>query len=114
MTLGVVIGLLSAGCIIFLLAALGLVRLPDFYTRMQAASKATTLGIFWVMLAVALYFGTLGAALRAAAIVAFLFLTTPIGAHLLARAAYHRGQKPWVGARASEEEVREAPSPHGP
>lgn len=84
-----------AGCVLLLLgsaftliAAIGVVRLPDLYTRMHAASKAGAVGGGLVLLAVALMCFDAGVALRAIIGVMFLLLTTPVSAHLLARASY--------------------------
>jgi multicomponent Na+:H+ antiporter subunit G len=71
-----------------LLAAVGIVRMPDLYTRMQSATKAGTLGVACVALAAALHFRTASAAVEAIMVVIFFFATAPIGSHLIARAAY--------------------------
>jgi len=78
-----------------LIAAIGVVRFPDLYVRMHAATKAGTLGAGLVFIAVAVGSGELGTVIRAMAAVLFLLLTAPIGAHLLARAAYASGVKMW-------------------
>jgi len=78
-----------------LIAAIGLVRFPDLYVRMHAATKAGTLGAGLAFLAVIVGSGDLGTIIRALAAVLFLLLTAPIGAHLLARAAYASGVKMW-------------------
>ena len=79
------------GCLFCLLAAVGLVRLPDTLTRMHAATKAGTLGAGMILAAVALLFGDIGTVLRALLVVIFLYLTAPVGAHLIGRAAYCSG-----------------------
>ncbi|MDI9640894.1 monovalent cation/H(+) antiporter subunit G [Kamptonema cortianum] len=95
-----VILLLGLGCLFVFLAALGLVRMPDFYNRMQAMTKGTTLGVGLVMLAVTIHFGGGPAGTRALAVVLFLFATAPVGAHMLARAAYLLGVEKWSGTRS--------------
>jgi multicomponent Na+:H+ antiporter subunit G len=87
---------LLAGAAFSLLAAIGVLRLPDLYTRMHAASKAGAVGGGMILLAVALvsFDGTV--ALRAIIAVAFLLLTTPVSAHLLARASHRSGYQPGV------------------
>ncbi|MCP4998442.1 MAG: monovalent cation/H(+) antiporter subunit G [Hyphomicrobiales bacterium] len=77
-------------------AALGLIRLPDVYTRMHAASKAGTVGSGVVLIALGIEAGDTGTLTRALAGVAFFLLTAPISAHLLAKASYA------VGYRLSE------------
>jgi multicomponent Na+:H+ antiporter subunit G len=95
LVLEVVVGLLMlTGALFCFVAAIGLIRLPDVYTRMHAASKACALGSGLLILAVGLYAVDLGIATRAIAGFVFLLLTTPISAHLLARAAYFRGFEP--------------------
>lgn len=94
--------LLLVGGAFCLVAAIGLVRLPDVYTRMHAASKAGTLGSGIMILAIAIHAGTGDVALRAIAGILFFLLTAPISAHLLARAAYCSGLKPWSGTQIDE------------
>src|SRR5690606_16128275 len=77
------------GSLFVLLATVGLLRLPDLYTRMHAASKAGIVGAGLILLAVAMVSLDGAVALRALLGVIFLALTTPVSAHLLARAAYH-------------------------
>jgi multicomponent Na+:H+ antiporter subunit G len=84
--------LLLSGALLALIAALGLFRLPDLYTRMHAASKAGTAGSGLLLLAVALQSGDAGTWLKCLAAIAFFFLTAPVSAHLLAKAAASRGQ----------------------
>lgn len=85
--------LLVVGSLFSVLGALGILRLPDLYTRMHAASKAGTLGAGLIFLAVAVVSGDLGVSLRALAGLVFLALTAPVAAHLLARAAYQSGYR---------------------
>jgi multicomponent Na+:H+ antiporter subunit G len=84
--------LVLAGAFFCLVAAIGVVRFEDVFMRMHAASKAGTFGAGLPLVAVALALWEMSAALRALATVAFLLLTAPIAAHLLARAAYRRGE----------------------
>jgi len=93
--------LLILGAIFTLLAAIGVIRLPDLYTRMHAASKAGAVGGGLILLAVALVSMDAAVALRAVIGVLFLLLTTPIAAHLLARASY------LAGYHADESTVRD-------
>ena len=71
-----------------LLGAIGLLRMPDVYTRLQAATKTGTLGVGCLMLGIAIHFGDLGVSVRALLVIAFLFLTAPVAGHVIARAAY--------------------------
>lgn len=80
--------LLLAGAFFAFVAAVGLFRLPDIYSRMHAASKAGTLGSGLVLLAIAVHAGDTSTVTRALAGFVFFLLTAPISAHLLAKAAY--------------------------
>jgi CPA2 family monovalent cation:H+ antiporter-2 len=85
-----------------LLAAAGVVRMPDLFMRMQAATKASTLGIGCIVLAVAVHFGELGVTTRALATITFVFLTAPVAAHMIARAGYFVGVPLWEGTIIDE------------
>ena len=78
--------LMIVGAAFALLAGAGVVRMPDLFTRMQAATKASTLGIGCIVLAVAVHFGEFGVTTRALATMIFVFLTAPVAAHMIARA----------------------------
>ncbi|MBN9335032.1 monovalent cation/H(+) antiporter subunit G [Devosia sp.] len=93
--------LLILGAIFTLLAAIGVIRLPDLYTRMHAASKAGAVGGGLVLVAVALISMDVAVSVRALIGVLFLLLTTPVAAHLLARASY------LAGYRADQSTVRD-------
>jgi len=94
--------LMLIGASFLLLAAVGVVRMPDLFTRMQPATKAATLGVACMLLAVAVYFGRIGITTRAVAGIAFFFLTAPVTAHLLGRAAYFVGVPLWEGTVIDE------------
>ena len=83
-----VILLLATGTTFTLVAAIGVLRMPDVYMRLQVSTKGATLGVGSLLLAVPLFFTDLEVAVRALLIVIFIFLTTPISGHMLARAAY--------------------------
>jgi len=90
--------LIIVGALFALVASVGLLRLPDLYTRMHAASKAGTVGSCLMLIALAVHIGEPATALRALAGVVFFLLTAPISAHLLAKAAYSAGYRMWQGA----------------
>ncbi len=77
-----------AGAFFAFVAALGVLRLPDLYTRMHASSKATTFGMGLLVLAVAIRHPSAETWLKAVLIILFLVLTTPVATHLLVRVAY--------------------------
>ncbi|MEM7022889.1 MAG: monovalent cation/H(+) antiporter subunit G [Pseudomonadota bacterium] len=76
-------------------AGLGLLRLPDVFIRMHASAKAGTLGAGLILMAAAVHFGELSIVARAVMIALFVFLTAPIAAHLISRAAYRTGTPLW-------------------
>ncbi len=79
------------GCVFVFVAALGVYRFPDFYTRMHAATKAGAFGGANLAIAAALEFANVSTVIQAILIVAFFYITTPVASHLLGRAAYLRG-----------------------
>lgn len=81
------------GAFFSLTAAIGILRLPDIYSRMHAASKAGTLGSGLMLIALAIFATDSATTMRALAGVVFFILTAPISAHLLAKAAYSVGYK---------------------
>lgn len=87
--------LILLGAAFALLGSIGLARLPDFFTRLHGPTKATTLGVGAMLLASAVYFTSTqpGFSLHEIAVMAFLFITAPVSAHLLAKAALHRSGK---------------------
>lgn len=92
----IIIGLLVLlGSGFALVAALGVFRFPDVYVRMHAATKAGTLAAACLFLAVAIRANELSVSVRVFAAIMFLFLTAPIGSHLLARAAYVTRVRLW-------------------
>ncbi len=73
-----------------LVGSIGLVRLPDFYTRLHGPTKATTLGLGALLIASMVYFSSRGeVSLHELLVTLFLFMTAPVSAHLLAKAALH-------------------------
>lgn len=87
--------LIIVGAVFALAAAIGIIRLPDIYSRMHAASKAGTMGSGLMMIALALVADDLATVTRALAGVVFFILTAPVSAHLLAKAAYAVGYRLW-------------------
>ena len=79
------------GSFFMLVASIGLIRLPDVYSRMHAATKATTLGLGGILFSTILFFQTLDVTTQAFLAIFFLFITAPVAAHLISRSAYHRG-----------------------
>ena len=94
--------LMLGGASFMLLAAVGIVRMPDLFTRMQTASKASTLGISLILLAAGLLLEDYAVALRAILTISFFFVTAPVAAHMIARAAYFVGVPLWSGTITDE------------
>src|SRR6056297_256964 len=97
--------LIIVGSIFLLLGALGIVRMPDLYNRIQAGTKATTLGALSAIIGVGLvepswFFKTL-------IIAVFIVLTNPIGSHSIARSAYKSGLKPVLTSDIDEYEEKD-------
>ena len=88
--------LLLTGGFFTLIGAIGLARLPDFYTRLHAPTKATTLGIGAVVMASVVFFSSRGEEFGVAEVLitVFLFMTAPVSANFLAKAAMHIGISP--------------------
>lgn len=87
--------LVIIGSFFALVASVGLIRLPDVYSRMHAASKAGTVGSGLMMIALTVSAGDTATAIRAIAGLIFFIMTAPIAAHLLARAAFKVGYPLW-------------------
>lgn len=83
--------LIIVGAIFTLIGSIGLFKLPDFYMRLHGPTKATTLGVGAILIASALYFSVSSEALslHEVLITLFLFITAPVSAHLMAKAALH-------------------------
>lgn len=97
----VVAALVLIGAVFTLIGSLGLLRMPDFFTRLHGPSKATTIGIGSLLLASALFMSYSGGglSLHEFMISLFIAITAPVGSHLLAKAARHRrlpGSEGWV------------------
>ncbi len=84
--------LLGAG--FCLIAAIGIIRLPDVYSRLHAASKAVMLGVALPLIAVCIASPTAPVLIKSLFSMVFICLTTPVAAHLIARAAYREGVPP--------------------
>ena len=85
-----------------LVAAIGILKLPDLYQRLHASSKAATLGVALLLFGAALHSGDMGVASRCLMAILFFMLTAPVGAHLITRTAYH-GKEPLAKETLSDE-----------
>ncbi len=100
--------LLGVGGFFCVVGGIGLLRMPDFYTRMHAASITETLGAGLLLLGLMLHAGLTLVAVKLAMIGLLTLIASPTATHALARAALLSGLAPWLGAAPEAEEV--APS----
>ena len=91
-----------AGSAFALLAAVGVLRMPDVFTRMQASTKASTLGLACLLVGTGLQMGDFASLIRTASIGAFILLTTPVAGHVIARASYFADVPLWKGTVLDE------------
>jgi len=88
------IPLICAGVFFLLVGSIGLIRLPDFYSRSHATGKADTLGILLILSGFIMFEGLTLNSAKMLIILAFVALTNPTATHALARAAFFFGVKP--------------------
>ena len=105
--------LCTAGAIFIFLAAIGVVRMPDLYLRISVTTKAATLGIGLILVAAAIYFQDTSITTRVLAIILFVLLTAPVGAHMLGRASYFTGVKLWDKSVHDDLKGKYHPKTHG-
>jgi multicomponent Na+:H+ antiporter subunit G len=99
----VTVALAAAGALFFLAGTLGLLRLPDFYSRVHAVTKCDTVGAGGILLALALHVAPHPEAFKIAMLLALVLLSSPTSGHALARAAHATGLR----RRADEEDWHE-------
>lgn len=87
--------LLLSGVLFSFFAALGILRMPDAYIRMHSSTKAGSLGLGLIMVAVALYFQEISISSRAVGIIFFMLMTAPVAAHLLGKSLLYSGYEMW-------------------
>lgn len=83
------------GAFFILVAAVGLIRMPDLLMRMHATTKAGTLGAGLMAVAMMFFFPEISIITRSIALILFVILTAPVAAHMIGRAAYYSGVKLW-------------------
>lgn len=102
----------SLGTLFILLAAVGVVKMPDLYLRISVTTKAATLGIGLILAAAAFYFNDGSITARVMAIILFMLLTAPVGAHMIGRASYFTGVKMWKKSILDDLEGQYDPKTH--
>lgn len=87
--------LVGIGAVLIAVTGLGILRLPDVYARMHAATKAASLGLASILAGTTLLFPELEVALKLVVAIAFQVLTAPVASHMIGRAAYRAGVELW-------------------
>jgi multicomponent Na+:H+ antiporter subunit G len=93
--------LLALGCFLIVVASIGIVRFPDFYSRMHPTGKSDTMGQALVLSGLMIYEGFSLVSIKLLIIIVFIFIANPTASHALAKAAYVAGVKPWEKGGAS-------------
>ncbi len=92
-----IILLSTIGAVVILIAAIGILRMPDFYLRLSVTVKAATLGSGLLLISAAIFFPQTSVTTKNLAIIFFLILTGPVAAHMIGRVAYYIGAPKWKG-----------------
>ncbi len=93
---------LLLGSLLTLIAAAGVLRMPDIFTRMHAATKTGTVGVSAIAIGMMIHFNTITVTSKGVLVIAFFLLTAPVAAHMIARAAYKSGVSLWILTRIDE------------
>ena len=88
--------LLAGGLFFLVVSSVGVVRLPDFYSRCHAVGKSETLGSMLVLFGLAVFNGFEINTWKILIILLFIALANPTATHIIARAAYRTGLQPWI------------------
>jgi len=105
--------LMLFGSLFMFLSSIGIVKMPDLFTRMHAATKVGSVGISSIVLSLAVHFGEMKVTAPALLIIVFFLATAPIAAHMIGRAAYEMGVELWKGTVIDEWKKRkETHRPH--
>ena len=91
-----------AGFFFFTTATIGLLRLPDFYTRLHATGKGDTLAVLYSLIGLAIYNGVNLTSVKIVFIAVFMFLAQPTATHAISRAAFESHHMPWTGEEGAE------------
>ena len=94
---------LALGCFLLVVASIGVIRFPDFFSRMHAAGKADTMGQTLILLGLIIYAGFSLVSIKLILIMGLVYIINPTAAHFLAKAAYVRGVKPWTKGSGAED-----------
>ena len=103
--------LAAVGVIFMLISAIGLLRLPDVFSRMHAAGKASTVGVSCLLLAAGVHFWNQDLFFRMVLLIALIFATAPISTSAMARAAYRTGSRKGLRLQIDEMGDKELAQP---
>lgn len=92
----------TIGGLFVLSTAIAMLRKPDVYLRINVTTKAATLGLGMILASAAIYFEDYSVTTRVIAIILFIFLTAPIGGHMLMRSAYFTKTPVWKGTKIDD------------
>lgn len=95
-------GFVLLGMFFFAIGAVGIVRMPDTYHRLHAATKCSTLGLIGLLIGVICHLGSGAVEAKAIAVVVFAFVAGPVGSYMLAKAALRVGDRQWEGTLSDE------------
>jgi len=88
--------MIALGLLFLVISAVGMLRLPDFYSRLHASGNSETLGMMLTLLGFVIYEGTNLISFKLIFIFLFVFIGNPIGTHILSKAAYKTGEPVWT------------------
>lgn len=111
-TINIFIGIVVLlGSLLSLVTTIGLIRLPDVYTRSHAASKSATLGVLLILVGALLYFWFADNYFSARLVlgIVFVFITAPVAGHLISRAAYYTDVPLWGKTVQDDLKTKERP-----
>lgn len=98
----VIMIMMTLGALFVLSTAVAMLTKPDVYLRINITTKTATLGLGLILLAAAVYFQDYSVTTRVVSIILFIFLTAPIGGHMLMRSAYFTKVKKWEGMQIDD------------
>ena len=97
---------LLLGGLLSVVAAVGVLRMPDIFIRMHAATKVGAVGVSSIVVGLMIHFGSITVISRGLLVIAFFLLTAPVAAHMIARSAYRSGVSLWLLTRIDEWKAR--------
>jgi len=93
---------IATGCFLIIVASIGVVRFPDFYSRMHPAGKIDTLGQMLILMGLMVYEGFTPLSIKLSLIILFIFVVNPTSTHFVAQAAYLAHLKPYEKKKSDQ------------